>query len=93
MTLVVRVVVQRFFDAVNAVLDHGLALQGQQTQGQALLKVFAGLQTVSAGIHKKIGPLFPLSGVANHGVVAVEAEQFKIGFEVHHGYSPITLRQ
>ena len=56
-------------------------------------EIFSGLQTVSACIHKKIRPLFPLGGIAHHGVVAVETEQFEIGFEIHHGYSPITLRQ
>ena len=93
MTLVVGVVVQGFFHTVHTVLDHGFALQSQQTKWQALLEIFSGLQTVSACIHKKIRPLFPLGGIAHHGVVAVETEQFEIGFEIHHGYSPITLRQ
>ena len=72
MPLVVGVVVERFFDAIHTVFDHVSALKGQQTQGQALFKVFTRLQTVKRILQKEVRPFLPLCGVTHHGVIAVE---------------------
>ncbi len=56
MSRVIRPVVNRLRDAVDAVFHHAATFQVHQRQRQAPVKVFTRLQRVAPVLDKKLGP-------------------------------------
>src|SRR6185369_6456920 len=80
--LVVRVVEQRLADAVDAVLQHPLALERERRERQAALMVLARHESVAAVFYEEARPEIPVARVDGVGVLGVELNERVIGREV-----------
>src|SRR5215470_5489518 len=97
MTLVVRLVEQRLRDAVDAVLEHALALERERAERELAVEVLARLQLVDALFGEELGPLLVAPLIEAGRVARVEVLDLQAKRDVEpgvafHGYSPMTSR-
>jgi hypothetical protein len=73
MALVIRVVIQRFLNAIDTVFEHALAGEGERAKRKSALMVFSWNKFVNALLGKKLGPQVPVTAVYCQGVIGVKA--------------------